>query len=40
MDMIQVTIDGRKMDCEKGTTLYELAEEYGSSCGEISSLPK
>lgn len=33
MDMIQVTIDGRKMDCEKGTTLYELAEEYGSSCG-------
>lgn len=31
--MIQVTIDGRKMDCEKGTTLYELAKEYGSSCG-------
>lgn len=33
MDMIQVTIDGRKIDCEKGTTLYELAKEYGSSCG-------
>ena len=33
MDMIQVTINGRKIDCEKGTTLYELAKEYGSSCG-------
>ncbi len=30
MDMIQVTIDGRTMECEKGTTLFELARQYGT----------
>lgn len=28
--MIQVTIDGRTMECEKGTTLFELARQYGT----------